>query len=190
MKKLVLALTLSGIFLTGATSALADISHGLSIMGRLETAKSGCTVLMSKYVVSLYHEDKSLPVQGTTINSAVSDDQVYIQLGGEHCDANETSGNIGLKFIGTPDNSMGNTLANIDTGSDAAKGVGVQLSDMQNQILIPNVSIGKFFIYKNGDGEYAHSNSFPLNFALVQLKGQTSTPGNIQTNMTVQIERL
>jgi len=190
MKKLALALTLSGIFLTGATSAMADISHGLSIMGRLETAKSGCTVLMSKYVVSLYHEDKSLPVQGTTINSAVSDDQVYIQLGGEHCDASETGGNIGLKFIGTPDNAMGNTLANIDTGSDAAKGVGVQLSDMQNAILTPNLSVGHFYMYKNGAGEWTHTTSFPLNFALVQLKGQTSTPGKIQTNMTVQIERL
>ena len=190
MKKLVLALTLSGIFLTGATSAMADISHDLSIMGRLETAKSGCTVLMSKYVVNLYHEDKSLPVQGTPINSTYSDDQVYIQLGGEHCDLSAVGGNVGLKFIGTPDNSMGNTLANIDTGSDAAKGVGVQLSDLQNQILIPNVSIGHFFAWEGADGKYGHSNSFPLNFALVQLKGQTSTPGNIQTNMTVQIERL
>jgi len=190
MKKLVLALTLSGIFLTGATSAMADISHGLSIMGRLETAKSGCTVLMSKYVVSLSHEDKSLPVQGTTINSAVSDDQVYIQLGGEHCDANENYTKIGLKFIGTPDNAMGNSLANIDTGSDAAKGVGVQLSDMENQILTPNVTIGRFFVSRNGDKETTHVASFPLNFALVQLKGKTPTPGNIQTNMTVQIERL
>lgn len=190
MKKLVLALTLSGIFLTGATSAMADISHGLSIMGRLETAKSGCTVLMSKYVVNLYHEDKSLPVQGTTINSVFSDDQVYIQLGGEHCDANENYTKIGLKFIGTPDNAMGNSLANVDTGSDAAKGVGVQLSDMENQIITPNVTIGRFFVSRSGDTETTHVASFPLNFALVQLKGQTPTPGNIQTNMTVQIERL
>lgn len=115
MKKLVLALTLSGIFLTGATAfGCFQTTHNRQAM-RYVSHCAGGTVLMSKYVVSLYHEDKSLPVQGTTINSAVSDDQVYIQLGGEHCDANETSGNIGLKFIGTPDNSMGNTLANIDT---------------------------------------------------------------------------
>lgn len=184
MKKLALALALSGIILSGPALADHFHSHGMTIYGRLETAKSGCTVLMSKYVLNLKHSDENLKVQGTVIDTSSADDHIYVQLGGESCDADENYQKIGLKFIGTPDNSMGNTLANTASGSNAAKGVGVQLSDMESKIITPNNTIGRFMT----DG--AHTASFPLYFTMVSLKDQKANAGSVQTNMTIQIERL
>lgn len=187
MKKLTLALVMSSTLFAGQTLA-QDVSHGMTIYGRLETAKSGCTVLMSKYILNLSHDDKSLPVQGKTINSSSADDHIYIQLGGENCDASEGYSKIGLKFLGTADNIEGNTLANTNTSTEAANGIGVQLADMSNQIITPNVTIAKF--PGAGANPTDLTASFPLYFSLVQLKNQEATPGNVQTNLTVQIERL
>ncbi|WP_312983295.1 fimbrial protein [Atlantibacter sp.] len=194
MKKLAIAFMVSSALMTITNTAMAEevISHGhgMTIYARLENAKSGCTVLMSKYLLNLNHDDKSLPAQGSNINTYSADDHIYVQLGGENCDANEGYKNIGLKFLGTTDDSKGTTLANTDTSSTAAQGIGVQLSDMFNNIIEPNVTIGHF-PSASPDGKSTTSTaSFPLYFSLVQLNNQLATAGNIQTNLTVQIERL
>jgi len=191
MNKLAAVCTLSGILLAGVTTVQADdAGYGINIYARLEPVKSGCTVLMSKYVLNLHHDDKSLPVQGSPINSSRADEKVYIQLGGEHCDAEEGYNKIGLKFLGTADQVEANTLANVDTGSDGAAGTGVQLSDMFNNIIKPNVTIARFPSASETGQSTTQTASFPLYLSLVQLKGQETTPGNVQTNLTVQIERL
>ncbi|ELQ6216479.1 fimbrial protein [Cronobacter dublinensis] len=191
MKKLVLKLALSTVFLAGSMAVQAeDSGHGMSILGRLEGAPSGCTVLMSKYVLNLHHDDKNLPVQGSAINKNNADDHVYVQLGGKNCDASEGYKNIGLKFLGMVDSVEGNTMANTDTSSSAAKGVGIQLSDFYSKIITPNVTVAAFpGASKTGDASTITA-SFPLYLSLVSLKGQDATLGNVQTNMTVQIERL
>jgi len=191
MKKLALSLALSGIILAGPAFAEdQDISHGMTIYGRLETAKNDCTVLMSKYIIALSQSDKYLPDQGTTLGSERADEKIYVQLGGEHCNAEENYNHIGLKFIGEADKFGGETLANVNTGSDAATGIGIQLTDIQNQILTPNVTISKFPRTKAGSDPATTTASFPLYFTLVKLKNQTATPGKVQTNLTVQIERI
>lgn len=192
MKKLALALASGMMLASGLVHAeVQDYGHDMTIYGRLQTAKSGCTVLMSKYVLNLTHGDKSLPYQGTAINTSRADEKVYVQLGGENCDANEGYNKIGLKFLGTVDSVEGNTLANTDTSSAAAQGVSVQLEDMFGKIIKPNETIARFpsaDIYNGQSTELTAS--FPLNLSLVRLKGQDATPGNILTNLTVQIERL
>ncbi len=194
MKKLTLAFMVSSALMTITNTAMAEdiISHGqgMTIYARLENTKSGCTVLMSKYLLNLSHEDRYLPAQGSQINKQSADDHIYVQLGGENCDANEGYKNIGLKFLGTTDDSQGTSLANTDTSSSAAQGIGVQLSDMFNNIIAPNVTIAHF-PGASQDGKATTSTaSFPLYFSLVQLNNQVATAGNIQTNLTVQIERL
>jgi len=187
MKKLALALALSTIFMAGAASAAQqDNPQGMVIYGRLETAKSGCTVLMSKYVLNLLHNDKHLPEQGSKMGNIEADDHIYVQLGGENCDADENYSKIGLKFLGTADNISGTALANTDTASDAATGIGVQLTNIKSELLVPNVTVANF----PRTQPTASTASFPLYFTLVKLKGQETTPGNVQTNLTVQIERL
>lgn len=191
MKKLALALALSTISMAGAASAAPlDNPHGMTIYGRLETAKSGCTVLMSKYVLSLSHDDKYLPNQGDKLGNAQADDHIFVQLGGENCDANENYSKIGLRFLGTADNISGTALANTDTASDAATGIGVQLSNIKSELLTPNVTIANFPGSSINSNPTDKTASFPLYFTLVRLKGQEATPGNVQTNLTVQIERL
>lgn len=193
MKKLALALVLGCPLLSAAIPAQAmdaDHPHDMVIYGRLQTAKSGCTVLMSKYVLTLNNENRTLPIQGTQLNTFIADDRIYIQLGGEDCDAHEGYKNIGLKFLGTVDDVEGNTLANTDTSSAAAQGVAVQLSDMFSKIIKPNETIARFPGASATGQATTQTISFPLAFYLVQLKGQKVVAGNIQTNLTVQIERL
>lgn len=193
MKKLTLAiaLALSCSFMTQAAFAddIAE-SHDMNIYGRLQTAKSGCNVLMSKYIINLNNTASSLPEQGEKVNSTVADDKIYITLGGEDCDASEGYLKIGLKFIGNVDSVEGNTLANTDTSSAAAQGVGIQLSDMFDKILKPNVDVGLFpnAVISNGTSKSAPS--YPLNFSLVHLKNHEATSGSVKTNLVVQIERL
>ncbi|WP_426446859.1 fimbrial protein [Siccibacter colletis] len=191
MKKLALMMALGAALITGSLPTYAqDFGHGMTILGRLEGAPSGCTVLMSKYMLTLQHGEKNLPQQGSMINNSRADDHIYIQLGGKNCDAEEGYKNIGLKFLGTADSVEGNTLANVDTGSVAAQGVSVQLSDMFSNIIIPNETIATFPSANESGSPSTLTASFPLYFSLVNLKGQEATPGNIQTNLTVQIERL
>ncbi|MND81476.1 Fimbrial protein [compost metagenome] len=196
MKKLALALSLalSGLIMAGSAAATEPdgyIPHGMTIYGRLETAKSGCTVLMSQYVINLTHADTHLPDQGTADGASQADSHMYIQLGGEHCDAEENYSKIGLKFLGQADNIDGSTLANTSTGSNAASGIGIQLTDINNNILTPNVTVSKFLENANaGTNPTNLTASFPLYLTLVKLKNQGVKAGNVQTNMTVQIERL
>lgn len=190
MKKFALSISIGCLLAASALSAHAeDAQHGLVIYGKLQSAPASCTVLMSKYVIKLHHDERTLPAQDKEGYSA--DDRVYIQLGGESCDANEGYKNIGLKFIGLTDNAMGNSLANTATGSSAAQGIGIRLSDVYNKFIIPNSTVALFPSAEPLDGKPTNiSASFPLNLTLVQLKDQDVTPGDVQTNMTVQIERL
>ncbi|ELY2857079.1 type 1 fimbrial protein [Cronobacter dublinensis] len=191
MKKIALSLALGAALIAGSIPVQAqDIGQDMVIYGRLQTAASGCTVLMSKYVLTLHHENEKLPVQGSDINPFNADDHVYVQLGGKSCDADEGYKNIGLKFLGTADSIEGNTLANTDTSSTAAQGVGIQMTDMKHNLITPNVTIATFpSADKNGEATNLTA-SFPLYLSLVSLKGQQSTQGNVSTNLTVQIERL
>lgn len=191
MNKLAAVCALSGILLAGITAVQAnDEGHGMNIYGRLEPVKSGCTVLMSKYVLDLHHADKTLPKQGSHVDSTRADERVFVQLGGEHCDAEEGYSKIGLKFLGSADQIEANTLANVDTSDHGAMGTGVQLSDMFNNIIKPNVTIARFPATSATGQSTTATASFPLYLSLVELKGQEATPGNVQTNLTVQIERL
>lgn len=189
MKKLAFSFSIACLLAASAFSAQAeDIPHGLVVYGKLQSAPASCQVLMSKYVINLHHDERTLPVQDKEGFSA--DEKIYIQLGGDSCDADEGYKNIGLKFIGTADNAMGNSFANTASGSSAAQGIGIRISDMFNKFLVPNTTVA-FFPAADAAGKPTNlSASFPLNFTLVQLKDQDATPGDVQTNMTVQIERL
>lgn len=178
-------------FLTAQGIHAQDIAyqHGLAIYGKLQTQPISCTVLMSKYVIQLHHDDESLPEQDDEHLSGRKDDLIYIQLGGDTCDANEGYKNIGLKFLGPVDDVIGNVLANTASGSNAAQGVGIKLADWRYNTIIPNSTVSLFPSATSGKSTDLAA-TFPLNLVLVKLKGQAATPGNIQANMTVQIERL
>ncbi|WP_105632095.1 fimbrial protein [Cronobacter dublinensis] len=193
MKNITLKLAFGAAIISGAAQATAteDTGHDMVIYGRLESAKSGCTVLMSKYVLNLHHDERTLPPEGSAlINNSRADEHVYVQLGGDNCDADEGYKNIGLKFLGATTGESNHVLANTDTSSQGAQGVGVQLTDMFNKIIYPNETIARFPGADPDGNPVSISASYPLYFTLVHLKGQDATVGNIQTNLTVQIERL
>ncbi|EPM0024693.1 fimbrial protein [Citrobacter farmeri] len=190
MKKRVFSFSIGCLLATSVFSAQADDTpHGLAVFGKLQSAPASCHVLMSKYVINLRHSEGTLPSQDQS--GSPSDDKIYIQLGGDSCDANEGYKNIGLRFIGTADSAMGNSLANTATGSSAAQGVGISLTDVVGNIIIPNSTVALFPAASSSKGNPTNKEAFfPLFLTLVQLKGQEATLGDVQTNMTVQIERL
>lgn len=192
MNKFVLMLAASCALISSATPLYAaDSGHDFVVYGRLEKAKSGCTVLMSKYVLDLHHNINALPEQGSAIAAMTPDEHIFIQLGGDNCDADEGYKNIGLRFVGAADDVDGSVLANTDTSETAAVGIGIQLFDMFHTAITPNVTIAKFPAAALAGGNAAtHTASFPLNLSLVQLKNATATMGAVKTNLTVQIERL
>ncbi|MBN6044521.1 type 1 fimbrial protein [Citrobacter sp. ku-bf4] len=174
-----------------AAETTQDSGQDFVVYGRLERVKSSCTVLMSKYVLSLHHSATLLPEQGSPVTSMVPDDHIYIQLGGDNCDAEEGYKNIGLKFVGKADDIDGSVLENTDTSESAATGIGIQLFGMDKSAIVPNVTIARFPAAVSGDGSpTTHPASFPLNLALVKLKNSSVTLGSVKTNLTVQIERL
>lgn len=187
MNKIVLAFSVGCVLLTQIISVhAADDPHGLSIYGKLQKQAASCNVLMDKNVINLHHEAGSLPSQDQV--NPQRDDRIYIVLGGDSCDADEGYKNIGLIFLGTADNAMGNSLANTATGSSAAQGIGVRLSGLLHDIIIPNKTIAHFPAATGNATSLTAS--FPLDLTLVQLNDQKATAGNVQASMTVQIERL
>lgn len=196
MKKIALMVAAGCALIASAASSYAadvaqDDGQNFMVYGRLESAKSGCTVLMSKYVLDLHHAITSLPMQGSAITSMTPDEHIFIQLGGDNCDANEGYKNIGLRFVGAVDDIEGSVLANTDTSESAATGIGIQLWDMNRTAIKPNVTIGRFPAAAVSNGNPTNlPASFPLNFSLVQLKNGAVSLGSVKTNLTVQIERL
>lgn len=190
MKKRVFSFSIGCLLAASVFSVQAeDTPHGLAVFGRLQSAPVSCRVLMSKYVINLHHSQGTLPSQEQSGNPY--DDAIYIQLGGDSCDANEGYKNIGLRFIGTADSAMGNSLANTATGSSAAEGVGIRLGDVYGHVITPNSTVALFPASSSTKGQPTNKEAFfPLSLTLVQLKDQEATIGDVQTNMTVQIERL
>lgn len=97
--------------------------------------------------------------------------------GSEECYALVVSNHLGYRFVGIPDDSEGTVLANSDTSSLAAEGVGIGVFDMHGKFLdikktVPTASLDR------------------ITMQAVSLKGQRPTVGNVSGNLTVQIERL
>ncbi|MBM7355464.1 fimbrial protein [Lelliottia amnigena] len=136
-----------------------------------------CMVSPSVSTVSLLEMPDTLIKQGA---DATSPAQVHLEVQGpgDMCDSLVKAGKIAFRFSGKIDDADGTVLANSLTDDTAAKGVGVGIYDANNKPV--NVNGGLLPAQKDT----------VFGLQMVQLKGQEAVAGNINSYVTIEIERL
>ncbi|WP_171997694.1 fimbrial protein [Cronobacter sp. JZ38] len=175
MKK-VLSGLISATLLMASAAQATDIAANIAISGTLRPAEFSCSVALSESSVSILENSDTLIKQGDNATSPVIvRASVY---GGAECDKLVEEGKIAYKFTGAADDADGTVLTNSLNDETAAKGVGIGIFNEQNE-LVP-VNTGR--ISAQGGGTFG--------LQMVQLKNQEAVAGNINSTVTVQIERL
>ncbi|ELY2857072.1 fimbrial protein [Cronobacter dublinensis] len=176
MKKLALVIAMSGFFMAGASQAASnDVAATLAITGSVQSADNGCTVELDRSVMHIGDYDMaSLPFQGQSSSSTANTN--VARFTGENC----SSSGVAIKFTGTADDQEGSAFVNTTTGSAAAQGIGISVyNGLSNSVMTPNTSssvvLNKEFLFKVG---------------MVKLKNTSTAPGQVQSSITVEVERL
>lgn len=178
IKRSLSGLTIS--VLLAATPALAstpiDHSAVVDISGTLSSTQLTCIVTPSESSVSLLELPDTLIKQGDSATTPVT---VHLKVdGGDKCTSLVDTGKIAFRFSGTADSADGTALANSLTDSTAAKGVAIGIFDGDNKPVEVN------------SGLLPAKTDTTFGLQMVQLTGQEAVGGNINTSVTVEIERL
>lgn len=179
MKKTVLGLAVSALFMVGAAQATTnpnDVSATLSVTGAVTANDSYCSVDLSDTSVALNEYISTMVESGQKLTNSKT---VVMNIkGDDNCRLSLAQGKLAYKFLGTADSVDGNTLANTASADVAAKGVGVGLYNYDDEVVKVNDTVA------------ATTNGYSLKLGLVKLAGQEPTVGAVQGSLTVQIERL
>ncbi|EOC0417620.1 type 1 fimbrial protein [Cronobacter malonaticus] len=183
MKKTVLGLTVSALFMFSAAHASTnpnDVSATLSVTGTVvEDITQVCTVTLDKSSVALANDVGDLINQNDRA-TANGSERVNLQItGGDECQNEVAAGHMAYKFTGMTDNADGTVLANTDTSATAAKGVGVGIYDYVGNVL-----------KVNQDTLPATTAGNAITLQMVKLTGQEAVAGNVLGSVTIEIERL
>ena len=180
MKKTVLGMAVSALFMVGAAHAEVnpnDVSATLSVTGTVTANESVCSVDLSDTTVALSEDISTMVEAGQTPSKFKN--VVINTKGDKNCQSMINQGKLAYKFLGTADEVDGSTLANSASAETAAKGVGIGLYNMDGTSL-----------KLNEDTVPATSTGYNLLLSLVKLTGQEASAGDVQGALTVQIERL
>ncbi|MEE9682558.1 fimbrial protein [Lelliottia amnigena] len=184
MKKSILGLAVSTLFIVGAAQASVnpnDVSATLSVTGSVTHIVS-CSVNISSPTVDLSADADQMVNQGDAGSTNVK--TVSLRLtGSEECSDMAGQGKISYSFLGTKDSSAGTSLANSMTGANAAEGVGIALYNTANDNSI--IALNQDTMLASADPA-----GIDLGLGLVKLNGQTVKAGSVQGSVTIQIERL
>ncbi|ELY2857076.1 fimbrial protein [Cronobacter dublinensis] len=179
MKKTILGLAVSALFMVGAAQAETnpnDVSATLSVTGSVTANDSVCSVDLSDTSVNLNEDISTMVESGQKLNNSKT---VVMNIkGDDNCKLSLEQGKLAYKFLGTADSVDGNALANTASGDVAAKGVGVGLYNDSDEVI------------KVNDTVTATTTGYSLKLGLVKLAGQTASVGSVQSALTIQIERL
>ena len=175
MKKLFPISLISAFFVLGVAQA-SDIPATLSISGSATNMLAGCTVNINPSTISLESIPlNAMPWQG---GNTIPRNPVNVSISGSsECYALALANRLAYRFVGTPDAVEGPVLANTDTSTQAAAGVGIGLYDMH----------GKFLSIKD---TVPVANLERMSMQVVSLKGQRATEGSVTGTLTIQLERL
>lgn len=180
MKKTILGLAVSAMFVMGAAQAEVnpnDVSAELTVYGTVTPEVSACTVNLSQASINLNAEVASIPAQGT--NKLLTDFVELNVTGSGDCSTLVSQGKMAYKFLGTADSADGTSLANVNVADGAATGVGIALYKETGEVLTIN-----------NDTLLATDTATKLGLGLVKLNGQQAVAGAVQGALTIQIERL
>lgn len=177
MKIIYSALILSSL-MTGFAAQAEDVSATLSITGNATNGPTGCEVIMNPQTIALDTIDlDALPWQG---GNTIPKNPINLHVSGSsECYALVAANRMAYRFVGTPDAGEGSVLANTDTSSLGAKGVGIGVFDMHGKFLDIRKTVSALDVER-------------ITLQVVSLKGteQRPTEGNVSGDLTVQIERL
>lgn len=175
MKKTLCGLISAALFLPCFVQA-SDTSATIDINGVLQQGDYYCAVILSESAVSILEESDTLIKQG---DDATSPTIIHVSVDGDaQCADLITAGKIAYKFQGSADNADGTVLSNALTDTTAAKGVGIGIFDGQNKPIAVNT------------GRLPAKTDTTFGLQMVQLTNQQPVAGNINSTVTVQIERL
>lgn len=175
MKKELSVLIMAALFSSSAALA-EDYSATVDISGVVKPPEFSCSVLLSENSVSILEESDTLIKQG---ENATTPTRIHVSVdGGPKCADLMNEGKISYKFQGTADNADGTALANALNDATAAKGVGIGIFDAENKPLAVN------------SARLAATEDTVFGLQMVQLTNQEPVAGNINSTLTVQIERL
>lgn len=175
MKKVLSGLVSATLLLASAAQA-KDMAAHMAISGTLRPAEFSCSVGLSESSVSILENSDTLIKQGDNATSPVTV-QVSVD-GGPECAKLKNEGKIAYKFMGVADDADGTVLANSLTDETAAKGVGIGIFNGQNELVPVNT------------GRLGAQGGSTFGLQMVQLTNQEAVAGNINSTVTVQIERL
>lgn len=175
MKKQFPILLISTLFVLGAAQA-SDTPATLAISGTATNGSTGCSVNMSPTTISLESIPQNvMPRQG---GNSIPKSPISLSISGSsECYALALANHLAYRFVGIPDDAEGTVLANTDTTSQAATGVGIGLYDMHGKFL----SIKDTVLVNNLDS---------ISMQVVSLKGQRATEGSVTGTLTIQLDRL
>jgi len=183
MKKSFLGLAISTMFMVGAAQADVnpnDVSATLSVTGSV-THEVNCAVNVGSSVVNIQGDIAKLAKQGDTGTSSMQTVELSLS-GDEECDSMAAQGKIAYSFLGTADTADGTSLANTDSSTGAAQGVGIALYNIKDGNII---KINQDRMIAEASPALNH-----LGLDLVKLNNQEVKAGSVQGFMTIQIERL
>ncbi|MMZ65142.1 Fimbrial protein [compost metagenome] len=153
-----------------------DHSAVVDINGTLTSEGFSCSVMPSESSVSLLELPETLIKQGDNATAPVI---VHVSvMGDDRCSTLVDDGKIAFRFSGNADNADGTALANSLTDETAAKGVAIGIFDGDNKPV------------KVKTGRLPVKTDTVFGLQMVQLKGQEAVAGNINTAVTIEIERL
>lgn len=159
-----------------ADTALKDTSWIVDITGNVTPAQFSCLVTPSESSVSILELPDNLIKQGDNATTPVT---VHLKVdGGDKCTSLVDDGKIAFRFSGVADDADGTALANSLTDETAAKGVAIGIFDGENKPLKVNNSL----LPAKMDTTFG--------LQMVKLTNQQPVSGNINSFVTIDIERL
>ncbi|EOY5422428.1 fimbrial protein [Cronobacter dublinensis] len=178
MKKVLLGLAITAALSFSAAHA-EDVSSNLTVVGEITHGRGNCTVVPSVSSISLNGKTDELIEQGS---SATSPTFFTMRVeGDDDCLMKVNEGHVSIKLSGTASDSTGAipVLANTDTGTAAAQGVGIGLFANDN---VP-VRLNQRYLTMTTAG-------LSLGLQMVKLTGKTAVGGTVHGALTLDIERL
>ncbi|EOC1426994.1 fimbrial protein [Cronobacter dublinensis] len=178
MKKVLLGLAMTAAFSFSAAHA-EDVSSNLTVAAAITHGNGNCTVVPSVSSISLSGKTDELIEQDS---SATSPTFFTMRVeGDDDCLMKVNEGHIGINLSGTPSDSTGMipVLANTDTGTAAAQGVGIGLFASDN---VP-VRLNQRYLTMTTAG-------LSLGLQMVKLTGQTPVGGTVHGALTIDVVRL
>ncbi|HDI3021341.1 TPA: fimbrial protein [Cronobacter turicensis] len=176
-----LAIAISFLCLSAhAADTSKDVSATLNINGTItQNAESSCSVFPSQDTLQITEKMSEVIDQGANNYALYGPTMTINVIGGATCSSLMDEGKMVYRFTGTADNAAGTVLANTNSSATAAKGLGIGIYKMDFTPLKVNV-----------DTLTASAKGNRINFTMVKLAGQEAIAGNLETNVTIQIERL